>query len=110
MAYYDFNNPALAPQAIWVSVSAVGGFVLVFSAVLLIAVLLASSAAPRAPVRPLMFSLAVDPPRRLPSSLNGFGVWILLMVGLTVANYGYPIAQFLYLQGTGVPAYLVQVR
>ena len=29
MAYYDFTDPALAPQAIWVSISAVGGFVLV---------------------------------------------------------------------------------
>lgn len=110
MAYYDFSEPALAPQAIWVSASAVGGFVLVVSAVLLIGILLGSIAAPRAPVRPLMFSLAVDPPRRLPPSLNGFGVWILLVLGLTVANYGYPIAQFLYLQSTGVPTYPVQIR
>ena len=29
MAYYDYTDPALAPQAIWVSVSAIGGFVLV---------------------------------------------------------------------------------
>ena len=110
MAYYDFNDPALAQQAIWVSTSAVGGFVLVVSAVLLIGVLLASHAGRRASVRPLTFSLAVDPPRWLPASLNGFGVWILLVVGLTAANYGYPIAQFLYLQSTGVPAYLVQVH
>jgi cytochrome c oxidase subunit 1 len=74
MAHYDFNDPALAPQAIWVSTSAVGGFALVLSAILLIGVLLASSAAPRTPIRPLMFSLAVNPPRRLPPSLNGFGV------------------------------------
>jgi len=110
MAYYDFSDPALAPQGIWVSASAVGGFVLVLSAVLLIGVLLASHAAPRAPIRPLAFSLAVNPPRRLPASLNGFGVWMLLVMGLTVANYGYPIAQFFYLQSTGVPAYPVQVR
>ncbi len=42
MAYFDFTDPALAPQAIWVSVSAIGGFVLVFSAILLLGVLLAS--------------------------------------------------------------------
>ena len=42
MAYYDFSNPALASQAVWVSISAIGGFVLVFSAALLIGVLLAS--------------------------------------------------------------------
>jgi cytochrome c oxidase subunit 1 len=37
MAYYDYTDPALAPQAIWVSLSAVGGFVLVFSALLFVA-------------------------------------------------------------------------
>ena len=42
MAYYDYTDPALAPQAIWVSASAIGGFVLVFSALLLIGVLIAS--------------------------------------------------------------------
>jgi cytochrome c oxidase subunit 1 len=57
-----------------------------------------------------MFSLAVRPPRSLPASLNGFRVWILLVVALTVANYGYPLAQFMFLQNTGVPAYPVQVR
>jgi cytochrome c oxidase subunit 1 len=57
-----------------------------------------------------MFSLAVRPPRSLPASLNGFRVWILLVAALTVANYGYPLAQFLFLQNTGVAAYPVQVR
>jgi cytochrome c oxidase subunit 1 len=110
MAYYDFTDPALAPQAIWVSVSAVGGFVLVFSAVLLLGVLIASHRSPVTTVPPLAFSLAVRPPRSLPASLNGFGIWMLLVVALTVANYGYPLAQLLFLQGTGVPAFPVQVR
>ena len=108
MAYFDFTIPALAPQAIWVSVSAVGGFVLVLSAILLLGVLLASHRGPVAAGPPVTFSLAVHPPRRLPASLNGFRVWLLLVVALTIANYGYPIAQFVFLQGTGVPAYLVQ--
>jgi cytochrome c oxidase subunit 1 len=110
MAYYDYTDPALAPQAIWVSLSAVGGFVLVLSALLLIGVLVASHRAPIAAVPPLTFSLAVRPPRSLPASLNSFGVWILLVVALTVANYGYPVAQSLLLESTGVPAYPVQVR
>ena len=99
---------ALAPQAIWVSISAIGGFVLVFSAVLLIFVLIASLRGPAVEIAPLRFSLAVKPPRRLPASLNGFGVWVLLVVALTVANYGYPLAQFLFLSDTGVPAFPVQ--
>ncbi len=108
MAYFDYTDPALAPQAIWVSISAVGGFVLVFSALLLVGVLLASHRGAAVGQPPLKFSLAVHPPRLLPASLNGFRIWILLVVALTIANYGYPLAQFLFLEHTGVPAYAVQ--
>ncbi len=106
MAYYDYANPALAPQAAWVAVSAIGGIVLVFSALLLLGVprlhteRRAGSAA---------FSLAVRPPRALPASLNGFRVWTLLVVALTITNYGYPIVQSLMMPGSGV-AYRVGTR
>ena len=40
------TDPALAPQAIWVAISAIGGFVLVFSTLLLIVTLLASHRRP----------------------------------------------------------------
>jgi cytochrome c oxidase subunit 1 len=111
MAYYDYNDPGLAPQAIWVGVSAIGGFVLVFSALLLIGILVASHRRTEpATIPPLTFSLALRPPRTLPASLNGFGVWALLVVALTVTNYGYPIVQSLLLPSTGVPAYRVQAR
>jgi cytochrome c oxidase subunit 1 len=110
MAYYDFTDPALAPQAIWVSVSAIGGFLLVASALLLLGILLVSHRRPLGSIPPLTFALAVHPPRTLPASLNSFGVWMLLVVGLTVANYGYPIAQFLLQSGSGVPAYRVESR
>jgi cytochrome c oxidase subunit 1 len=46
----------------------------------------------------------------LPASLNGFGVWALLVVALTLTNYGYPVIQSLLLPSTGVPAYRVQAR
>jgi cytochrome c oxidase subunit I len=107
MAYYDFTNPALASQGVWVSASAIGGFVLVFSAVLFIGVLLASHRGPAAVISPLQFSLAVNPPRRLPKSLNSFGIWALLVLALTVANYGYPLAQFAFLGKSAVPAFPV---
>jgi cytochrome c oxidase subunit I len=110
MAYFDFTDPALAPQAIWVSISAIGGFVLLFSAILLLGVLLASHRGTVAAISPVTLSLAVHPPRRLPASLNGFGIWLLLVVGLTIANYGYPIAQFLFLQGSSVPAFAVGIN
>ena len=110
MAYYDYSDPGLAPQAIWVSLSAIGGFVLVFSALLLVGVLLASHRRRAAAIPPLAFSLALNPPRTLQASLNGFGVWVLLVVALTVTNYGYPIVQSLLLPSTGVPAYRVEAR
>jgi len=107
MAYYDFSNPALASQGFWVSVSAIGGFVLVFSAALLIGILLASHRGAAGIIPPLKFSLAVVPPRRLPKSLNSFGVWALLVLALTVANYGYPLAQFIFLNKSAVSAFPV---
>jgi cytochrome c oxidase subunit I len=107
MAYYDFTNPALASQGVWVSVSAIGGFVLVFSAALLIGVLLASHRGPARAISPLKFSLAINPPRRLPKSLNSFGIWALLVLALTVANYGYPLAQFVFLNNSAVSAFPV---
>jgi cytochrome c oxidase subunit I len=110
MAYYDFANSALASQAIWVSVSAIGGFVLVFSALLLLGVLLASHRGLATAISPLKFSLALYPPRRLPQSLNSFGIWALLVLALTVANYGYPLAQFIFLNRTGVPAFQVSAE
>jgi cytochrome c oxidase subunit 1 len=110
MAYYDFTDPALAPQAIWVSVSAVGGLILLLSAMLLVCLLVVSQQGQVGAVAPLKLSLAVHPPHRLPASLNGFRVWIWLILGLTIANYGYPIAQSVMLRGAGVPPYLVDAR
>jgi cytochrome c oxidase subunit 1 len=110
MAYYDFTNSALASQGVWVSISAFGGFILLFSAALLIGVLIASHRAPAAAIAPLRFSLALYPPRRLPASLNSFGIWALLVLALTVANYGYPLAQFVFLNRTAVSAFQVSAE
>jgi cytochrome c oxidase subunit 1 len=46
-------------------------------------------------------------PARLPAALNSFGLWLALMVGLTIVNYGYPIAQLMVLKETNVPAVYV---
>ena len=102
MSFYDYSDPALAPQAIWVALSALGGFVLVCSTLLLVGLLLASHARAASVQPPLLFSLSLDPPRRLPASLNGFGVWMLLVAALTVTNYGFPLAQALSVPRSGV--------
>ena len=110
MAYFDYSDPALAPQAIWVAISAVGGFVLLGSTLLLVGLLFASQRNLIFSTMPLRFSLAVHPPRRLPASLNGFGIWALLVIALTIANYGFPLAQLLFFDRAGVAAYRVDLR
>jgi cytochrome c oxidase subunit 1 len=52
----------------------------------------------------------VRPPRALPAALNGFGLWLGLMVALTIVNYGFPIAHSLATPGTAVPAVKVGER
>jgi cytochrome c oxidase subunit 1 len=43
-------------------------------------------------------------PRSIPVALNSFALWLVLMIGLTLVNYGYPIAQLLSRPDTAVPA------
>jgi cytochrome c oxidase subunit I len=53
------------------------------------------------------FSVAVHEPVRVPVGLNGFALWLTLMIALTAINYGYPIVQLLTLKGNAVPAVYV---
>ena len=55
----------------------------------------------------MRYALAVHPPQRLPSALNGFALWNWLVLFLMVVAYGYPIAQFFLLDGA--PALIHQV-
>jgi len=107
MAYYDYANSALAAQALSVSLSAVGGLILLTSGILFLLVLIRGQRAPRQEAGAYQFAVAVHPPIRLPVALNGFGLWLALMIGLTVVNYGFPIAQLLALPATNVPAVYV---
>jgi cytochrome c oxidase subunit 1 len=102
MAYYDYSNPALHPQAWTVTASAIGGLILVISAVLFILVLARARANTASPA-PFTFSLAANPHERTPVALNSYGLWVAMMIGLTIVNYGYPIAQLAMLKGTSVP-------
>jgi cytochrome c oxidase subunit 1 len=102
MAYFDFGDPALAPQALSVTLSAFGGLLLVISGLLFIFVLARGSIAAKAESEEYCFSVAVHPPRAIPAALNSYGLWIALMIGLTVTNYGYPIMQLALRQDTSV--------
>lgn len=104
MAYFDYSHPALAPQAIYVTVTFVGGLLLVASAVLFILVLVRGHLANRITLPEFRFSTPVHATTRVPVALNSFALWIALMIGLTVVNYGFPIAQLMALPQTSVPA------
>jgi len=110
MAFYDYANPALAAQAAPVVLSVIGGAILLVSAALFLAVLLRGQRAPRIDPAPYRFSVAVHPPTALPAALNGFGLWLSLMIALTIVNYGFPIVHLLATPGTAVPAVMVGWR
>ena len=107
MAFYDYSDPVLVAQAPWVTVSVLGGAIVVVSAILFFVVLVRGQMAPRVEPGAYRFSVAAHPPRRLPAALNGFALWLGLMVGLTILNYGFPIANLLATPGTAVPAVMV---
>jgi cytochrome c oxidase subunit I len=104
MAYFDYSDPEIAAQAVSVVISAIGGLILVVSAALFFAVLIRAHRGPREAPPEYRFSAAVHEPDTVPVALNSFGLWLALMIGLTVVNYGYPIAQLLSRPDTSVPA------
>ncbi|MFM9429099.1 cytochrome c oxidase subunit 1, partial [Variovorax sp. GrIS 2.14] len=106
MAYYDYTHPEIQSQAWTVIASTVGGLLLVISAVLLIYILAMAhrrKAGEAFDARPFTFSRAAHPSDHAPALLNGFGLWVAMMIGLTVVNYGYPIAQLTMLKEASVP-------
>ena len=54
--------------------------------------------------QPLRYALAVNPPARVPPSLNGFALWNTIVLVLMIVAYGYPIGQFFVLKQHTVPA------
>lgn len=106
MAYFDYGDPAVAAQAFSVTLSAIGGFILVASGALFILVLVRGHRAPREDAGSYRFAQALHPPLTVPA-LNGYALWVALMVGLTVTNYGFPIAQLALREDTSVPAVYV---
>jgi cytochrome c oxidase subunit 1 len=103
MAFYDYSNPAIAPQALSVAASAVGGAILVVSGALFIIILIRGHLSPRVQPDDYRFSVAVHPPKTVPVALNGYGLWVGLMLLLTLINYGFPIAHLLNRNDTSVP-------
>lgn len=110
MSFFDYTDPALANEALSVVFSVFGGFILVAAGILFIAILVRTQfAEPRQPEE-YRFAIAVHPPTRVPAALNSYSLWIALMIGLTITNYGYPILQLAVRDDTSVPAVYVGER
>ena len=101
---FDYSDPLIAPMGPLVIISAIGGLILLISAVLLIVILIRSHFGERAVEVPLRYALAVNPPARVPPSLNGFALWNAILLVLMLVAYGYPIGQFFFLKKHSVPA------
>jgi cytochrome c oxidase subunit 1 len=96
VAAFDYNIPFVARTAALVDISVIGGLILLSAAILLIIVLVRSHVGERTVTVPLRYALAVNPPARVPAALNGFATWNWILLVLMLVNYGYPVAQFLF--------------
>ncbi len=110
MAFFDFASPALASQGLYVTLSVFGGFILVLSGILFFVVLSRGHFASRAEPETYRFAVAVHPPTSVPVALNSYALWLALMIGLTITNYGLPIAQLALRSDTSVPPVYVGGR
>jgi len=104
VAIFDYSLPLMKPIAPLVVVSAIGGLILLVSAILLIVILVRSHFGKRTLTQPLQYALAVNPPQQVPAALNGFGLWNAIVAVLMLVSYGYPIGQFFFLKSHSVPA------
>jgi cytochrome c oxidase subunit 1 len=95
VAAFDYSNPVIHAWGPWVIVSLLGGIVLAVSALLFVFNLasLHRRGIAGAPAG-IEYARAVHPPERVPASLNGFGLWNILVAVLMLLAYGWPIAQF----------------
>ena len=110
MSFFDYTDPALANEALSVVFSVFGGFILVAAGILFIAILVRTQFSVRQEPEEYRFAVAVHPLTRVPAALNSYGLWIALMIGLTITNYGYPILQLAVRDDTSVPAVYVGER
>lgn len=94
VASFDYTDPLIASWGPWVNASLAGGVILLISAFLFVFILLSRGAAVAR--EGYAYALAAHPPKRVPSVLNGFTLWNILVAVLMLAAYGFPIAQFLF--------------
>jgi cytochrome c oxidase subunit I len=104
IAIFDYSVPLVARMGPLVIISVIGALILLFSAILLITILVRSHFGVRVAEEPMRYALAVNPPQHVPAALNGFGLWNSIVLVLMLFAYGYPIGQFFFLKHHSVPA------
>jgi cytochrome c oxidase subunit 1 len=107
VAIFDYADPLIARMGPLVTVSVLGGLILLVSAALLIVILVRSHFSEMTMGEPMRYAQAVNPPVRVAPSLNGFALWNGIVLVLMVAAYGFPIGQFFFLRQHSVPAVAV---
>jgi cytochrome c oxidase subunit I len=94
-AFMPYDAEFVAPWMTSVLVMAVGGLVMLVSAVLLIYNLVMTHASRTAEAdRELRFAEAIQPVLKVPKSMNGFALWNWILVVYMAAGFGYPLLQF----------------
>jgi cytochrome c oxidase subunit 1 len=95
VASFDYSDPIIAGWGPWVVVSLVGGLILLASALLFVWNLLPRRFSPGIEPAAYAYAVGAHPPVRVPTVLNSFLIWNVLVAVLMVAAYGWPILQFL---------------
>jgi cytochrome c oxidase subunit 1 len=103
MAYFDYTNGEISSQGLPVIVSVIGGVICLLAGLLFIFILLRAHRSRAEVVEDYTFSVPIHRTENVPSALNGFRLWLVLMIGLTLFNYGYPIASLIVRPDTAVP-------
>jgi cytochrome c oxidase subunit 1 len=109
VATFDYTDPLNARMGPLVIISVIGGLILLSSAILLIVILVRSHFGERTLQEPMRYAVAVNPPMRVASALNGFSLWNSIVLVLMILAYGYPIGQFFFLKQHSVPAVAVTI-
>jgi cytochrome c oxidase subunit 1 len=105
-AIFDYSDPVVAKMAPLVTLSVIGGLVVLCSVLLFFYVLIRTSLAPVSEfMAPLRYALSVNPPATVPALLNGFAFWNVILLALVLIAYGYPIGQFFFLHNQNAPPY-----
>lgn len=91
-----------APWAPYEFLMFIGGIILVVSALLLVINLFLSHFQAKAPTMPVMeYAESMNPMKKIPELLNGFGFWTAVIVVYMLVSYGYPILQFFIMDTKG---------